>query len=133
MLAAEEILADSSGRRLDLVRQAWTEYDRLPLDAGPIEAHDAHVRFHRQLWVASENVMLLRLWPVTEAHLTILLAHDQVTRDDPRRAHDVHERMVTAILGGDLTEIRAAVVAHTVDSAQEIAALLTAADTPAAG
>jgi DNA-binding GntR family transcriptional regulator len=126
MLAAEEILADPTGRRLELVSEAWAKYDRLPLTASPIEAHDAHVRFHRDLWVASGNTMLLRLWPVTEAHLTIVLAHDQVTRDDPRRAHDVHERMVNAILAGDLVEIRASIVAHTVDSAMEIAGLLAA-------
>jgi DNA-binding GntR family transcriptional regulator len=132
MLAAEEILDDPTGRRLELVSEAWAKYDRLPLTASPIEAHDAHVRFHRDLWVASGNTMLLRLWPVTEAHLTIVLAYDQVTRDDARRAHDVHERMVRAILAGDLVEIRASIVAHTVDSAIEIAGLLEA-DAPAAG
>jgi DNA-binding GntR family transcriptional regulator len=121
MLAAEEILADESGRRLDLVRQAWSTYTRLPLDADPLDAHEAHVAFHRNLWAASENSMLLRLWPVTEAHLTIVLAYDQVTRHDPRRAHDVHERIVRALEARDLRKVRAAVVAHTVDSAQEIA------------
>jgi DNA-binding GntR family transcriptional regulator len=121
MLAAEEILADSTGHRLDLVQQAWTTYRRVPLDTDPLEAHEAHVAFHRNLWAASENSMLLRLWPVTEAHLTIVLAYDQATRHDPRRAHDVHERIVRALQGGDLHEVRAALVAHTVDSAQVIA------------
>jgi DNA-binding GntR family transcriptional regulator len=121
MLAAEEILADSTGHRLDLVQQAWTTYRRVPLDTDPLEAHEAHVAFHRNLWAASENSMLLRLWPVTEAHLTIMLAYDQATRHDPRRAHDVHERIVRALQGGDLHEVRAALVAHTVDSAQVIA------------
>jgi DNA-binding GntR family transcriptional regulator len=124
MLAAEEILADKTGHRLDLVRQAWAAYDTLPLDAEPLQAHDAHVAFHRNLWVASENTLLLRLWPVTEAHLTIVLAHDQATRDDPRRAHEVHERLVDAILDGDLKKVRKALVAHTIDSAAELAAQL---------
>jgi DNA-binding GntR family transcriptional regulator len=124
MLAAEEILADPTGRRLELVRQAWADYEKLPLDAEPIEAHEAHVAFHRNLWVASQNTLLLRLWPVTEAHLTIVLAHDQVTRDDPRRAHDVHKRLVDAILEGHLDQIREALVVHTFDSAREVAALL---------
>jgi DNA-binding GntR family transcriptional regulator len=37
MLAVEGILADPTDRRLDLVRQAWEEYDRLPFDADPVE------------------------------------------------------------------------------------------------
>ena len=130
-LAAEEILADPTGSRLDLVRQAWAEYERLPLDADPMQAHDAHVTFHRNLWVASQNTLLLRLWPVIEAHLTIVLAHDQATRDDPRRAHQVHKRLVDAILGGDLEEIRQALVVHTIDSAREVAAVLRQADSAA--
>jgi hypothetical protein len=40
--------------------------------------------------------------------------------------------MVKAILAGDLVEIRASIVAHTVDSAIEIASLL-AADASAVG
>jgi DNA-binding GntR family transcriptional regulator len=124
MLAAEEILADPTGHRLDLVRRAWADYEQLPLNADPIQAHEAHVAFHRNLWVASENSLLLRLWPVTEAHLTIVLAQDQATRDDPKRAHEVHERLVDAILAGDLRKVRRALIVHTIDSARELAASL---------
>jgi DNA-binding GntR family transcriptional regulator len=133
MLAADEILADPTGRRLDMVRQAWAQYERLPLDVGPVEAHEAHVAFHRNLWVASENTMLLRFWAVTEAHLTVVLAYDQVTRDDPHRAHEVHERLVEAILAGKRKDILRAVNEHTIDSAQVIADLLRAASSTAAG
>ncbi len=120
MLAVEDILADPTDRRLDLVRQAWEDYDRLPFDADPVEAHEAHVAFHRRIWAASENTLLIRLWPVTEAHLTIVLAQDQATRDDPRRAHDVHKLLVDAIFSRDLDRVHAAQIAHTMDGAREL-------------
>ncbi|KHL02698.1 GntR family transcriptional regulator [Sinomonas humi] len=124
MLAAEAIWADSSGRRMQLVEQAWAEYKGLEFDPDPIVKHEAHVAFHRNIWAASENAMLLRLWPVTEAHLTIVLAQDQATRDDPVRAHDVHERLVEALKSGDMGVIRAGFEEHTVASAEELIAML---------
>lgn len=123
-LAVTEILADPTDRRLAMVRTAWSAYDRLPFDADPVVAHEAHIAFHRSLWVASENTLLLRLWPVIEAHLTIALARDQATRDDPRRAHDVHEAMVDAIEARDMTAVAAALDAHTMRSARELVAIL---------
>jgi len=128
MLAAEGILADPSGRRLARVQAAWEEYERLPFDADPFEAHEAHIAFHRAIWAASENILLIRLWPVTEAHITILLAQDQVTRSDPRRAHDVHKRLVDAIVSGDLERVHQALIVHTVDSAKGLIELLQAGD-----
>ena len=128
MLAAQDILADPSGRRLDLVREAWVDYNRLPFDADPIEAHEAHIAFHRRIWEASENGFLIKLWPVTEAHLTIALARDQATRDDPRRAHDVHEGVVNALISGDLDKVHAALVIHTIDSAEELVTMLAEAE-----
>ena len=124
--AIREILADPTGRRIELVRTAWREYDRLPMDADPDEAHEAHIAFHRSIWHASDNIFLSRLWPVTEAHLTIALARDQATRLDPRRSHDVHEQLVDAIVGGNLDEIRQSLEAHTLDSAAELVAMLQA-------
>lgn len=128
MLAAEAILADASGRRLELVREAWDDYNRLPIDADPVTSHEAHIAFHRRIWEASENSLLIRLWPVTEAHLTIALARDQTTRDDPRRAHDVHEAVVDALIAGDLDQVRVALIAHTIDSAEELVTMLAAFD-----
>ena len=128
MLAAEGILADPSGRRLARVQAAWEEYERLPFDADPFEAHEAHIAFHRAIWAASENILLIRLWPVTEAHITILLAQDQVTRADPRRAHDVHKLLVDAIVSRDLEQVHQALIVHTVDSAKGLIELLQAGD-----
>jgi DNA-binding GntR family transcriptional regulator len=127
MLAVEEILADQSGRRLERVRAAWNELDRLPFDAEPVEAQEAHGAFHRSIWTASENTLLMRLQPVTEAHITIVLALDQATRHEPRRAHDVHKRLAEAIFSRDLDQVRKALTVHTIDSAEELVAMLTAA------
>ena len=126
MLAVEEILADPSDRRLERVRAAWDELDRLPVDAVPEEAQEAHAAFHRSIWAASENTLLIRLQPVTEAHITIVLAYDQATRDNPRRAHDVHKRLAEAIFSRDLDQVRKALTAHTIDSAEELVTMLTA-------
>lgn len=127
-LAIEGIRADTSGRRLEYVVTAWRNYNRLPMDADPIEAHEAHIAFHRRLWEASENSFLIRLWPVTEAHLIIALAQDNIVHDDPRRSHDVHERLVNAIVEGKTKRIREALIAHTMESAQELVASMQPAD-----
>jgi len=127
MLAVEEILSDSTGRRLERVRLAWNKLDQVPLDADPIEAQEAHVAFHRSIWAASENTLFIRLQPVTEAHITIVLAHDQATRHNPRRAHHLHKRLAEAIFSRDLDQVHKAMTLHTIDSAKELVAMLTAA------
>jgi len=53
MLAAEGTLDDPSGRRLAQVQSAWEEYEKLPFDADPFEAHEAHIAFHRAIWLAA--------------------------------------------------------------------------------
>jgi DNA-binding GntR family transcriptional regulator len=126
MLAVEEILSDPTDSRLQRVRAAWDVLDRLPLDADPVEAQEAHAAFHRSIWAASENTLLIRLQPVTEAHTTIVLALDQATRDNPRRAHDEHKRLAEAIFSRDLDQVRRALIAHTIDSAEELVKMLTA-------
>ncbi|OFI39531.1 GntR family transcriptional regulator [Arthrobacter sp. SW1] len=124
ILAAECICEDASGARLAKVEEAWLRYEDLEFHPDPVVKHEAHVAFHRAIWAAADNAMLLRLWPVTEAHLTILLAQDQATRDDPVRAHNVHERLVEALRTKDLGVIRTAMSAHTIDSARELIELL---------
>lgn len=123
-LAVRDILDDKSGRRLELVEWAWSEYERLPLNADPVAAHEAHVDFHRRIWEASENTMLRRFWPTTEAQLTILLARDQETRHDLRRARDMHEAVVMAIRSHDMRQVRKALEVHTLESARDFVALL---------
>jgi DNA-binding GntR family transcriptional regulator len=127
MQAVTGILADSTGRRMQLLMTAWSDYERNAFAADPMVQHEAHIAFHRSIWTASENTFLMRLWPVTEAHITIALAHDQATRHDPQRAHTVHAAIIDAIQAGDIEQIRAALVAHTVDSARELVAMMTGA------
>ncbi|VXC13536.1 GntR family transcriptional regulator [Arthrobacter sp. 9AX] len=124
MLAATAIVEDDSGRRMRMVEESWAEYSQVEMDPDPVIRHESHVAFHRKLWAASENALLLRLWPVTEAHLTIILAQDQAARADPARAHRVHEKLVDAIRTKDLEIIRKAFSEHTVRSAEELIPLL---------
>jgi DNA-binding FadR family transcriptional regulator len=53
-----------------------------------------------------------------------VLAQDQATRDDPRRAHDVHKLLVDAIFSRDLDRVHAAQIAHTMGSARELVEML---------
>jgi DNA-binding GntR family transcriptional regulator len=124
MLAVAAILEDTSGRRMAMVEASWADYSKVEMDPDPVIRHESHVAFHRSLWAASENALLLRLWPVTEAHLTIILAQDQAARADPVRAHQVHEKLVEAIRTKDLDVIKAAFTEHTMRSAVELIPLL---------
>jgi DNA-binding GntR family transcriptional regulator len=107
-----------------MVEESWAEYSQVEMDPDPVIRHESHLAFHRKLWAASENALLLRLWPVTEAHLTIILAQDQAARADPVRAHRVHEKLVDAIRTKDLDVIKKAFAEHTVRSAEELIPLL---------
>jgi DNA-binding GntR family transcriptional regulator len=120
LIAVSAVLEDPSGRRMQRVRAAWDAFDRLAFDPDPLVRHEAHITFHHGLWAASENTMLLRLWPITEALTTIALAQDQAARADPRRAHALHRALVDAILDGDPPRIEEQLRRHTVDSAEEL-------------
>ena len=82
-------------------------------------------RRRRLMGRVGEHTFLMRMWPVNEAHITIASAHDQVTRHDPQRAHAVHPALIDAVQTRDMDRIRAAFVAHTVDSARELVAIMT--------
>jgi DNA-binding GntR family transcriptional regulator len=123
LIAITAILEDPTGRRLELVRDAWDRYANVGAGADPLAQHEAHVALHHGIWVASQNSMLVRLWPVTEALTTIALAQDQATRDDPERAHRLHDELVEAILSRDLSRIEHELVRHTLDSAEELLAI----------
>lgn len=59
--------------------------DRDRLDPPGTSPATRHRLPPQHLGSVGEHV-LIRLWPVTEAHMTIALAQDQATLDDPRRA-----------------------------------------------
>lgn len=125
-LACAEILADASGARMQKVRRAWAEFERWEFSEDPLVRHEAHLEFHRALWAASENSMLLRYWPITAANLTISLAQDQAVRSDPVRASVVHQHLIDALESGDLVKAEAAFHEHTIDSARELVQLIGA-------
>ena len=125
MLAIDAILAADTDRRLEIVEEGWRQFERFAFHPDPVVQHEAHLAFHRQIWAASENYLLLKLWPVTESHITLAIAEDQTARDDPERAHRVHEELMKAIRTRDRETIHAAFVAHTIRSAEELLTLLS--------
>lgn len=123
-LAIEAILADSSGTRLAMLEAGWKDFERTAFSDDFVVRHEGHLAFHQQIWVASENSLLLNLWPVMEAHITIALAEDQLTHSNPERAHRLHAGLMAAIRSGDRQAIEQVLVAHTVASAEDLAGLL---------
>lgn len=123
LIAVTAILDDPTDRRMGLLLEAWQAFETGALDPDPVVQHEAHVAFHRGLWAASENTMLLRLWPVTEALTTIVLAEDQAAHDDPRRAYRLHAELMDAIRGRDLAEIERHLRHHTIESAEALVRL----------
>lgn len=122
-IAIRAIVEEGAAHRVQLVRDAWKAFDASAFDTDPLVQHDAHVAFHRAIWAASENSMLLRLWPVTEAVTTIVLAQDQARRADPHRARAIHRDLVEAITGGDEKQIAVSLSRHTLQAAEEFLAL----------
>lgn len=129
MLAVDGLLEDSTGGRMEMVRQAWADFERVEDDPDPLIRHEAHIDFHRRIWAASENTLLLRLWPVIEAHITIALAQDQAVRSDPQRAKVVHHHLVDSLLSGNRDAIEEAFRVHTIESARELIELIERKDT----
>jgi DNA-binding GntR family transcriptional regulator len=130
MQAIEGILADDTGRRMQALMAAWRTYERTAFSDDDLLVHESHLTFHRGIWAAAENSFLMRLWPVTEAHITIALAHDQATRHDPQRAYNVHRMLIDAIGTRDLDRIHDALVIHTVHSARELVAIMSGESVP---
>jgi DNA-binding GntR family transcriptional regulator len=126
--ACQALLDDPTGSRMEAVLQAWREYEGMEFDPDPVVRHETHITFHRALWVASENGVLVRIWPVIEAQITITLAQEQAMRADTARAHSLHKQLVDALLTGDMAQIEAAFRRHTVESAAEFVLLLQASE-----
>src|SRR5699024_95866 len=123
--AIDEILDDSTGARMARLEESWERFESESNAADPLAVHEAHIRFHRGIWEAAGNYLLMRIWPVVEAQMTIILAYDQFTRRDAERAHAIHAALMRAIRSGDRARIRTALDVHTTDSAQELALLVS--------
>ncbi|GAA2323466.1 GntR family transcriptional regulator [Streptomyces cuspidosporus] len=123
-VAARAVADDPDGSRKARVRRAWEAY-RAAHAAGDAERlHEAHIELHRTVWAASENILLIRMWPTVEAHTNLAISVDESERADPDRALHVHESLIRAILEGDGETIDAEVEAHTRRSADELVEML---------
>ncbi|KHL05358.1 FCD domain-containing protein, partial [Sinomonas humi] len=71
-----------------------------------------------------ENQVLLRLWPVIEAHITVALAQDQAIRSDPARVIQQHHALIEALHSRDRSAIEKAFWQHTIGSAEELIAIM---------
>ena len=128
LLALRSIYADPSGARLDRVAAAWQQLDADAHDDDALVRHDAHVAFHRALWEASDNAMLVRMWPAMEANLTLAVAEDQAARPDPSRVRTQHKALLEAIVSRDAERAQRALIEHTVGNAEEFVELLRDGD-----
>src|SRR5699024_1985334 len=72
--AIDEILDDSTGARMARLEESWERFESESNAADPLAVHEAHIRFHRGIWEAAGNYLLMRIWPVVEAQMTIILA-----------------------------------------------------------
>lgn len=126
MLAVDSILSDPHGQRMAALDEYWADFAAVEKHPDPLIRHEAHVAFHRGIWEASENQVLLRLWPVIEAHITIALAQDQAIRSDPNRALTQHHALMDALHSGDRDTVDRAFREHTIHSAEELLEIMGA-------
>lgn len=122
--ATTDILSDASGRRVQAVVEAW---ERCVSDlASPdlLVQHDAHMRLHHSIWLATGNSFLIRLWPATQAHMTLALVRDQAAQQDPHRNIAGHQAIIEALQSRNIDAVRRALEIHTLDSARELAQIM---------
>lgn len=83
-----------------------------------------HLDLHRTLWEASDNQMLMRIWPLVESQIRMAMSLDQATRSDLARDAELHRRLVDVIAGGDKAAITTEVREHIARSADEVVRLI---------
>lgn len=123
--AATDILSDASGRRVEAVVAAWESCAAGLTSLDPLIQHDAHLELHRRIWIAAENSFLIRLWPATQAHITIALARDQYAQSDQHRNFAGHQAIIEAFQSRDIEAVRRALEIHTLVSARQLAQIMS--------
>jgi DNA-binding GntR family transcriptional regulator len=123
-LAALRLARDPDGPGMVRLREVL----QVHLDAihagDPLATDLTHLELHRTLWEASDNQMLVRIWPLVESRVRMAMTFDQAARLDLRRDAELHRRLVAVIESGDEAEIAAEVHRHIADSADEVARLV---------
>jgi DNA-binding GntR family transcriptional regulator len=125
-LAALHLAEHPDGDGMTKLRAALkTHLDAI--EAGDlVQVDQTHLDLHRTLWEASENQMLMRIWPLVESQIRMAMSLDQATRSDLDRDAELHRRLVDVIAGGDKAAITAEVREHIASSADEIVRLIEA-------
>lgn len=123
-VAALRLAEAPSGPGVASLRRALEEHEIAIKNGDPVAADLTHLEFHRTLWLAAGNGMLDRIWPLVGAQIRMAMTVDQVTRDDPQRDLELHERLVEVIESGDADDIRTEVDTHIRCSAEELVRMM---------
>ena len=125
-IAAKTIAADETGASQELLRQAWRAYDVAAASADAVRENEAHVALHQAIWVASNNSMLQRIWPIVAASINLAISTDEAARVNLQRNRRMHRSLVEAILNNRKRDIEKEVRAHIEISAHELLSILAA-------
>lgn len=126
--AAQRLAEDTTGSGVAALRRALEDHEAAVKRGDPVESDLTHLEFHRTLWLAAGNTMLDKIWPLVAAQIRMAMTVDQVTRDDPQRDLELHERLVDVIESGDTDEIWSEVDFHIRSSAEELIRIMQQPD-----
>lgn len=130
--AALRLARDPGGPGMAMLRSALDVHLRAIASHDEVATHLTHLAFHRTLWEASGNSLLMRIWPLCALHIQSAMTYDQVTLNDPERDADLHRRLVDVIASGDEEKIRSEVQEHISRSADRVIEMM-GADSVASG
>ena len=127
-IAAKAIASSKDDSARETLRQAWNVYDVAAASDDPVRENDAHLEFHRTIWMASGNTMLQRIWPIVSASINLALSTDVAAResDHSERNRRLHRELTEAILDNRQRDITSAVREHIQVSASELLDLIQA-------
>lgn len=120
-VAALRVAQDPTGEGLALLRQALEVHLAAIASRDAPLANRTHLDLHRTLWEASGNEMLMKMWPLVESQITMLINIDQGTFHSHERDALLHQRFVDVIASGDREAIIGEVREHIGNSARSVA------------
>lgn len=123
-MAALHVAKNPQGDAMEQLRAALCRHMEAIRQGDLLKAGLTHLDLHRTLWIAPGNQMLNRVWPFIESQIRIAMSLDQVTRSDPTRDVELHQRLIAVITAGDEDAIKAEVRDHIALSASEVIRLI---------